>query len=323
MRAGAAPGPSSPRPATSSPAPPCAAVFIENRDRRSELAAYVAPRALHAAWQRLEAHGWVRSVPGAHVAVFSAACGMLLYCYEAARQEAATAAGGDGGGGAAVVNPWRTPAAAAVLGEPVATVPAPEAAGALRLGFGALEVAPTGLTDLPAATTPGTTAHGRDGGSGGGVGSCESPAVRRAASSKAQLPVAGDCGGTGSAHSSPPLPEFEDGSRGGLASSAGVAGSFADDEESDDRLTADPAEASFVATPGGRQAPLPTEKLSDGNSSRSGSSARRRRYHLLPFSPFREWGLVTLPHFAFVCVCCTAAGTYCVVIPPLLSPRYP
>jgi hypothetical protein len=71
-------------------------IFVENPHRRAELATYVAPRALQTLWHRLEAQGLVRSIPGAHVSIFSLAAALLMGCYELSR-----GGGDEGGGGAA------------------------------------------------------------------------------------------------------------------------------------------------------------------------------------------------------------------------------
>ena len=245
-------------------------IFIENRDRRSELAAYVAPRALHAAWQRLQAHGWVRSVPGAHVAVFSAACAMLLYCYEAARQEALASRGVRDEAASVDVNPWRTPAAAAAMGEEAAPQSAScEAISPRGEGGPSLTSSSSRLRlqqDPKAAPSTPDLALGRRPGEER-IGS-EAAALRRATRPP---PVTGDYGGTGSGvvgGSSPPLPpEDEDGSRGGPVA--------AGDADVDDRLTTDPAATSVMATP----VPVKSEEP-------PAPPPRRRRYHQLPFSPF-------------------------------------
>lgn len=206
---------------------------------------------------------------------------MLLYCYEAARQEALAGVGGERGVGAAV-NPWRTPAAAAVLGEPAV---APRSAtaddgGALRLTLAASTMSASEIP-VPQALV---------GGEGVSDASCESPAVRR--SSKPPQPVIGDCGGTGSAHSSPLQSEFEDGSRGGDGTASGFAEEAVGDD-ADERLTADPAEASCIVTPGKHAVPALEAKTGAGGSTLRGGDPRRRRYHLLPFSPFRESEVVS------------------------------
>jgi len=61
-------------------------IFIEAPRRRAELAAYVAPRALHTTWQRLVAGGWVTSLPGSHVTIFSIAAALLMAAYENSRR---------------------------------------------------------------------------------------------------------------------------------------------------------------------------------------------------------------------------------------------
>lgn len=62
------------------------AIMLEAPNRRAELAAYVAPRALQTAWHRLVNKGYVRSLPGAHVSVFSLATALLMAAYENSRQ---------------------------------------------------------------------------------------------------------------------------------------------------------------------------------------------------------------------------------------------
>lgn len=64
-------------------------IFIEHPKRRAELAAYVAPRALHCAGVHAIEAGLVKAVPGAHVTVFMLACALLMLAYERSRAEGA------------------------------------------------------------------------------------------------------------------------------------------------------------------------------------------------------------------------------------------
>ena len=58
------------------------AILVEPSSRRTELALYLIPRFLEAAWMFLARRGWVRAVPHWDVITFCVAMGILMYCYQ-------------------------------------------------------------------------------------------------------------------------------------------------------------------------------------------------------------------------------------------------